>query len=114
VRLACSSPNPRRFRHITHDGGQQRAQQRPKSVWGASIPRDGGKPEQVFPHILSLLFHNLLERLNEKYQLLRSHLPTRKTFFDDLRALTRYLYFESWEHLLTIEGLELEILPNAS
>jgi hypothetical protein len=60
-------------------------------------------------NILSLLFHTLLERLDEKYQLLRSHLPTRKTFFDDLRALTRYLYFENWNHLLTfmLEGLEL-------
>lgn len=67
-------------------------------------------------NILSLLFHTLLERLDEKYKLLRSHLPTRKTFFDDLRALTRYLYFESWDHLLTfmLEGLELVIPPNTS
>ncbi len=67
-------------------------------------------------NILSLLFHTLLERLDEKYKLLRSHLPTRKTFFDDLRALTRYLYFEHWDHLLTfmLEGLELEIPPNTS
>ncbi len=67
-------------------------------------------------NILSLLFHTLLERLDQKYQLLRSHLPTRKTFFDDLRALTRYLYFDSWDHLLTfmLEGLELEISPNSS
>ena len=67
-------------------------------------------------NILSLLFHTLLEKLDEKYKLLRSHLPTRKTFFDDLRALTRYLYFENWEHLLTfmIEGLELSIPSNSS
>lgn len=67
-------------------------------------------------NILSLLFHTLLERLDEKYKRLRSHLPTRKTFFDDLRALTRYLYFDSWNHLLTfmLEGLELEIPPNTS
>ncbi|NJN02346.1 MAG: ISNCY family transposase [Leptolyngbyaceae cyanobacterium RM1_1_2] len=67
-------------------------------------------------NILSLLFHTLLERLDDKYKLLRSHLPTRKTFFDDLQALTRYLYFESWDHLLTfmLEGLELEIPPNTS
>jgi hypothetical protein len=67
-------------------------------------------------NILSLLFHTLLERLDEKYKLLRSHLPTRKTFFDDLRALTRYLYFENWDHLLTfmLAGLELEIPPNTS
>jgi hypothetical protein len=67
-------------------------------------------------NILSLLFHTLLELLDEKYKLLRAHLPTRKTFFDDLRALTRYLYFESWDHLLTfmLEGLELVIPPNTS
>jgi hypothetical protein len=67
-------------------------------------------------NILSLLFHTLLERLDEKYKRLRAHLPTRKTFFDDLRALTRYLYFDNWDHLLTfmLQGLELEIPPNSS
>ena len=67
-------------------------------------------------NILSLLFHTLLERLDHKYKLLRSYLPTRKTFFDDLRALIRYLYYENWEHLLTfmLAGLELEIPPNTS
>jgi hypothetical protein len=62
-------------------------------------------------NILSLLFHTLLDRLDEKYTLLRSHLPTRKTFFDDLRALTCYLYFENWDHLLTfmLEGLEVQL-----
>ncbi len=67
-------------------------------------------------NLLSLLFHTLLELLDLKYRLLRQHLPTRKTFFDDLRALTRYLLFESWDHLLTfmIEGLELAVPPNSS
>lgn len=67
-------------------------------------------------NILSLLFHTLLELLDQKYKLLRAHLPTRKTFFDDLRALTRYLYFDSWNHLLTfmLQGLELDIPPNTS
>lgn len=67
-------------------------------------------------NILSLLFHTLLDLLDEKYKLLRSHLPTRKTFFDDLRALTRYLYFESWDHLLTfmLTGLDLYLPPNTS
>jgi hypothetical protein len=67
-------------------------------------------------NILSLLFHTLLELLDQKYRLLRAHLPTRKTFFDDLRALTRYLYFDSWNHLLTfmLQALELDIPPNTS
>jgi hypothetical protein len=67
-------------------------------------------------NILSLLFHTLLELLDDKYCLLRSHLPTRKTFFDDLRALTRYWYFPSWDHLLSfmIQGLDLNMPPNSS
>jgi hypothetical protein len=67
-------------------------------------------------NILSLLFHTLLELLDQKDKLLRTHLPTRKTFFDDLRALTRYMYFDRWDHLLTfmLQGLELDIPPNTS
>jgi hypothetical protein len=67
-------------------------------------------------NILSLLFHTLLELMDEKYRLLRRHLPTRKTFFDDLRALTRYLCFDSWDALLSfmIHGLELDLPPNSS
>lgn len=67
-------------------------------------------------NLKSLLFPTLLELLNDKYRLLPQHLPTRKTFFDNLRALTRYLLFESWDHLLTfmIQGLELELPPNFS
>lgn len=67
-------------------------------------------------NILSLLFHTLLELPDLKYKLLRFHLPTHKTFFDDLRALTRYMYFDSWDHLLTfmLKGLELDIPSNTS
>ena len=67
-------------------------------------------------NILALLFHTLLELLDKKYQVLRAHLLSRKTFFDDLRALIRYLYFDSWEHLLIfmLQGLELAISPKTS
>lgn len=67
-------------------------------------------------NILAFLFHTLLDLTSEKYQFIRQHLPTRKTFFDDLRALTRYLYFDSWDNLLDfmIHGLELEFHPNSS
>jgi hypothetical protein len=66
-------------------------------------------------NILSLLFHTLLELLDSKYQLIRAHLPSRKTFFDDLRALTRYLCFDSWDHLLAfmLDGLDLLPPPNS-
>jgi len=66
--------------------------------------------------ILAFLFHTLLHLTNEKYRLIRQHLPTCKTFFDDLRALTRYLYFDSWNSLLDfmIHGLELNFCFNTS
>ncbi len=61
-------------------------------------------------NLLAHLFHTVLELVDDKYRLLRQTLSSRQTFFDDIRALTRYLCFESWDHLLTfmINGLELE------
>jgi len=35
--------------------------------------------------------------------------PHRKMFFDDIRALTRYLCFESWQKLLESMLEQLEI-----
>ena len=60
-------------------------------------------------NLLAFSFHTLLELFDSNYQLIRDFLP-RKTFFDDLRALTRYLCFDNWEALMTfmIKGLELE------
>ena len=60
-------------------------------------------------NLLSFLFHTVLEIVDEKYKLIRDKLPTRKTFFDDIRALTRYVYFNNWNSLLDfmIRGLEL-------
>jgi hypothetical protein len=60
-------------------------------------------------NLLAFLFHTVLDLLDSGYRRLHRFLP-RKTFFDDLRALTRYLCFDSWEALMAfmIEGLELE------
>lgn len=65
-------------------------------------------------NLLAFLFHTLLELHDSNYRCIRQFLP-RKTFFDDLRALTRYLCFDSWDALLTfmIRGLELEV-PDTS
>jgi len=61
-------------------------------------------------NLLAFLFHTVLEITDKKYKLIRDELPTRKTFFDDIRALTKYMYFESWDSLLIfmIRGLELD------
>jgi len=66
-------------------------------------------------NLLAFLYHTVLHFVDTAYQLIRKKLPTRKTFFDDLRALTRYMYFDNWQQLLRfmMTGLEIE-LPNSS
>ncbi|EQD80441.1 hypothetical protein B1A_00887, partial [mine drainage metagenome] len=55
------------------------------------------------------------EITRRKYPLLRASLPTRQTFFDDIRALTRYLCFDSFEAWLDcmLQGLEIDA-PDSS
>ena len=61
-------------------------------------------------NLLAFLFHTVFELLDKQYQCIRKALGPRKTFFNDMRALLRYMVFENWQHLLTfmIDGLELE------
>lgn len=49
--------------------------------------------------LLSFMFHTLLALLDKRYQLIRNHLP-RKMLFQQLRTITVYLYFASWDALL--------------
>ena len=66
-------------------------------------------------NILAFLFHTILELVDEKYKVIRQTLPSRQTFFNDVRALTRYIYFDKWEALMCfmIKGLKekLHTLP---
>ena len=64
-------------------------------------------------NILAFLFHTFLSFTDANYRLIRATLPTRKTFFDDLRALTRYLPFANWEALMDFMMRGLEIGPYA-
>lgn len=61
-------------------------------------------------NLLAFLFHTVLQWCDGKYALLRQVLVRRQTFFDDIRALTRYMVFESWPHLMDfmLRGLELD------
>lgn len=61
-------------------------------------------------NLLAFLFHTVLAWGDDKYALLRKTLARRQTFFDDIRALTRYMVFTSWQHVMDfmIRGLELE------
>jgi len=67
-------------------------------------------------NLLAFLFHTVLGWADQKYHLVRQALAARQTFFQDLQALTRYLLFESWDHLLAfmLQGLEIASPPDAS
>ena len=61
--------------------------------------------------LLAFLFHSVLDLTCPMYQAVRRELGARRTFFNDLRALTRYLYFPSWEQLLTFMYQRLDLAP---
>jgi hypothetical protein len=51
-------------------------------------------------NLLAFLFHTVLHWVDQRYQRARTQRGTRKGFFQDLLSLTKYLLFESWQHLL--------------
>jgi hypothetical protein len=61
-------------------------------------------------NIVAFLFHTVLEIFDSRYRLLRQTLVRRDTFFNDVRALTRYICFDGWKAMLQfmLRGLELE------
>jgi len=61
--------------------------------------------------MLAFLFHSALGLSCSMYQAVRRELATRRTFFNDLRALTRYLYFPNWQQLLAFMHQRLDLAP---
>jgi hypothetical protein len=61
--------------------------------------------------LLAFLFHAALHLSNLQCQAIREDLGARRTFFNDMRALTRYMYFDSWTHLLGFMYEQLELAP---
>jgi len=59
--------------------------------------------------LLAFLFHTALALSCPSYQAVRRELGPRRTFFGDVRTLTRYLYFPTWQHLLTFMFRKLEL-----
>jgi hypothetical protein len=49
--------------------------------------------------LLAYLVHTVLDRLDPRYKEVRARLPSRRTFFEHLRALAQYLPFATWDHL---------------
>jgi hypothetical protein len=49
--------------------------------------------------LLAYPVHTVLDLLDRRYRAVRAQLPSRRTFFEHLRALLQYLPFDTWEHL---------------
>ncbi len=62
-------------------------------------------------NLLAFLFHTVLSLCDDVYQRVRQELGTRRTFFNDLLALTRYFHFPDWDTLLNFMYRGLEIAP---
>jgi hypothetical protein len=61
--------------------------------------------------LLAFLCHTALGLSCTTYRAVRRELGARRTFFDDLRTLTRYLYFSDWQCLLTFMYQQLDLPP---
>jgi len=64
-------------------------------------------------NMLAHLTHVFLAYCDDAYRLIRAKLPSRKTFFEHIRALLYYLNFPSWEALMDFMMRGLEIGPYA-
>lgn len=51
-------------------------------------------------NLLAFLFHTVLHLVDSSYQRIRKQRRTRQGFFNDIKSLTKYLLFDSWEHLI--------------
>lgn len=63
-------------------------------------------------NLLAFLCHTVLHLVDLPYQQLRNQRGTRKCFFNDIQALTKYFLFESWQQLVAFMLADSE--PNAS
>ena len=60
--------------------------------------------------LLAFLMHTVLDLCSERYQAIRASLGARRKFFQHVQVLTQYIYFSSWQQLMTymVQGLELD------
>jgi hypothetical protein len=59
-------------------------------------------------NLLAFLTHTVLEWIDRAYCAIRGLLPSRRTFFEHLRALVQYIPFNDWFHLMRfmLNGLD--------
>lgn len=63
-------------------------------------------------NLLAFLLHTIAQVADEVYQQIRKALGTRRAFFNDIRALMRYLIFSDWDSLLRFMFVQLELEPD--
>ena len=63
-------------------------------------------------NLYAFLLHTIAQLADATYRLIRRALGKRRTFFEDVRALMRYLLFDSWHHLLNFMFVQLELVPD--
>ena len=61
--------------------------------------------------LLAFLCQTIPQLVNTLYHQARAALATRKEFFDDVQALTRYLCFDDWESPLGFMAAQLDLSP---
>jgi len=61
-------------------------------------------------NLLAFLLHTILDLVNQQYRAIRQALGRRRTFFQDLEALLRYFFFDTWDDVFSFmfHGLELD------
>jgi len=62
-------------------------------------------------NLLAFLFHTALHLVDASYQRIRQKRRTRQGFFNDVKALTQYFIFDSWDHLVLFMLGEADLTP---
>jgi len=62
--------------------------------------------------LMAFLLHTALDWLDDRYREIRAKLPSRRTFFEHVRALMQYLPFDSWDHLMAFMLASFEPKPD--
>lgn len=62
--------------------------------------------------LMAFLLHTALDLLDVRYRAVRAALPSRRTFFEHVRALLLYLPFDNWDHLMSFMLTSLTKKPH--
>lgn len=65
-------------------------------------------------NLLAFLFHTVLHLVDHSYQQIRRQRGTRRGFFQDILSLTKYLLFDSWQHLIDFMLSDSSMATNSS